>query len=648
MIIVATEEGIEVDGILLSNTAEMQCFISAHQPKPLEVQIGMHAPYDLEVLLLILTQGLSLEVFFGINPPHALTVYLGIAVPESLEVLIGMHSPADLEAQLYGIPYHQLDIFIEPAHLSPDLYALIGCHLPKDLSVLLGLNDPYPLNVLLNPTGFLNLYVDMRIFQRGTQDLIIYLTGVYSETSDLNVLMHIWSLHQLTAQIGAHDPADLNVLMHVWTPSDWSVLLATTFPQPLSIDVVPWPEDGADLIITHRISKISTLEVLLDPWEYWATLTTYIRGFYASTFSVTLAGGGYRNLEVILPMRTGYRDLIITLTPASRVMTTIIPIYTMEIKDLYVSINQGWPCGFGSSYALLNVLFDISYVHPFEVIFKVIHGSGIRPLGIWIWQSYFDSYINTFNINITLPEESVTPDVTIPDHTGILYDNEFSEISQDVLKVTFNWPRIKQLRGSWNFTVELFCYTGDKTSDLSVILTAYRPLPPRIPLSKAALREEGQEPIWPEIFQVKEIELWSLDPPEMVRKIELMFGEQVREYYWVSKDQKAYSKRLWERWTFLTRGYLPDATYSGQIDYATMRELSSMLRYDSIDAAIKALLNNFLYNDKSSLNVLLNASGGYTNLEIVMEVWGRNRLHNLTVSLIPMKTSELTVELTCV
>jgi hypothetical protein len=651
MIIVATEEGIEVDGILLKSTAEMQCIIAAHQPETLSVQIDMHAPFDLEVLmrvLSVLTQGVNLSVLFGLNAPHSLPVYITALQPLPLEVLLGMHSPADLQAQLYGVPYYTLDIFIEPAHLAPDLYALIGCHAPRDLTVMLGLNDPYSLYVLINPTGYLNLYVSMRIFQTGTQDLNVYLKGVHSDMSDFTVSMYIWSLHQLQATIGAHDPMELTISMHVWTPSDWRVLMSTVFPEPLEVGFTAAPEDGVNMIVLYRTFQPVPLTVELYPWEHWMDLSAYFYGYYASPLSVTFTMGSYRNLEIILPMRTGYRDFVVTLAPASRVMSTFIPIYTMEIKDLYISINQGWPCGFGSSYALLEVYFDLSYVHPFNVIFKVIHGSGIRPLGVWLWKSYFDSYLNTFRLDIVLPEESVTPDVIIPDQTGILYDNEFSEICQDVLKITFNWPRIKQLRGTTNFYVELFAFEGDLISDLSVILNAVRPIPPKMPSSKAVIREEGREPVWPDVFQVKEIELWTMDPPEMVRKLELMFGEQIREYYWVSKDQRAYSKRLWERWSFLTRGYLPSTTYSGQMDYVTMRELSTMLRYDTIDAAIKALLANFLYADKTDLRILLNVSGGYSNLSIIMDVWGHNRLHPLTVSFIPMKTCDLAIEITCV
>jgi hypothetical protein len=154
--------------------------------------------------------------------------------------------------------------------------------------------------------------------------------------------------------------------------------------------------------------------------------------------------------------------------------------------------------------------------------------------------------------------------------------------------------------------------------------------------------------IWPEVFQVSEIELWADDPPELVRKVEVMFGEQVHEYYWVSKDQRAYKKEEYEKWTLMARGYLPSAEYSGQIEYVTLYEISDMTKYATIDAAMTALINCFQYKGQKNLEVNLMSTGSYYNFNVMLSAWGFDRLYNLFVLIEPAHLHDLAVEINCV
>jgi hypothetical protein len=184
--------------------------------------------------------------------------------------------------------------------------------------------------------------------------------------------------------------------------------------------------------------------------------------------------------------------------------------------------------------------------------------------------------------------------------------------------------------------------------DLRVSLWANRPDPPTQPGSRPiAMRESAlDEPVWPQIFQVHEVELWGDDPPEVVRKIEIMFDTQVNIYYWVSSEQRAYAKEMWEQWAFLTRGYLPDAQYSGQILYSTMHTLSTMVRYDTIDQAIRAMIANFAYKGKSTLSVYLKGTGSLTRLSVYLDVRDYDHLRSLPVLIEPMHPYNLEVNLT--
>lgn len=679
-IIVATEEGIEVDGITLSNTWELQAFITAHSPDSINVSLKIHPPEQLQAQVKI-HEPEAVNIYIGANQPEPLPVDLGAHDPRHLYVLlkpinffdlqvyingttpfnlnttIGGHNPSDLQASLslhlpkdfsvnfYGVPYHKLEVVIDWMIHHEYLSAVVKSHPPWPLNAVIDSHLPKDITVYIRPAHLHSFAPWFIILKEGLLDISVALKGVIPGTLDLNIYMHIWSIHDLNIGIASHPYDTLSVLTHVWTPADMSTMLSIHFPQKIDVDIYAEPEAGSDLIVYHGFNQISEFFVEFDTWDYWNSLSVQLYGYYESFMSVVFTMGGYETFIVELPGMSGYENLFVTIRPASRIMSTIIPIYTMEMKDLWVSINQGWPCGFYSTYALLEVLAGTAYLHPLELIMTIIDGSGYGNFAVYLNKMYFSAYFDTFDINVYIPDEILRPESVIPDSTEIVYDNEFSDLYQEVLHVTFPWPRFKLLTGSYSFSVELYPFHGDKVYSLEILLIANRQDPPVMPTSQPLqVKTDGYgDPEWPDVFQVKEIELWSMDPPELVRRIEVMFDEQVKEYYWVSQEQKAMSKSLYERWAFLTRGYLPHTEYSGQIEYETLRTLSSMKRYSSIDEAVRAMITGFLYNDLKPLTVYLNVSGGYNNLRIVMDVWGRDRLRNLNISIWPVRTSDLSV-----
>lgn len=728
-IIRATEEGLEIDGVLLKDTTDLKAYIGAHAPSSIEVSFGINQPVDLEVYLYpgvlrplyinigaVPSQELSvhlklnypkeLQVELDINQPEALTVnlttslpqrlnvHLGINAPHPLPVQIGGHYPRDLYALLHGWAESDLIAYIDshsPQDLTIDigasvphrLIALINSHVPKDLwlalyaippkdlqviirgfqikglDVLLGCNNPEDLMVYtgvsppatllayLNPMLFKDLIIMMVVQKRGYLDLVVWATPVKAASNNLYLTMHIWGLKDLSVAISGHSFEQLTAHLWVWTPSDINVLVGITSLAELptmEVVLLPAPEAGSDLIVTHGFYAFTTLNVVFGIWTEFYNLRINLWGVYKSDLNVVFSMGGYLPLTIDLPGTSGYRDLYVTCRPASRVLTTIIPVYTIEVKDLYVSINQGWPCGFGSSYKLLYIYLDASYKHDLNVYFKPIHGSGTDVLGVFVNRLYFDTYINTYKIKLYIPSEYGLPDTRIFDSTQVSYDNEFSDVVQDIFQLHFGWPRVKLLSGTHTLSVELIAYRGDKVHNLIVYLNANRQTPVRQPTSRPIIPKQGQAaPVWPEVFQVHEIELWGDDPPEVVRIVQIKFEEQIHEYYWISSEQKAIAKAVYERWAFLTRGYLPNAEYSGQIDYLTMRSLASMKRYDTIDQAVKAMISNFLYSGKIDLSVAVTPHGGATALSVNFTIRDWSRLKNLRVQLQPMHAHDLSV-----
>jgi hypothetical protein len=652
MVIIVTDEGIEVDGLLLKSSAEMQTFIGAHAPKDLPVGIGAHAPVDLIALLRPSPNWPTYEFYANIfvNRPSDLNIEIKPITPYDLTASIGITHPLELETVINPIPYKQLNVVIDWIVHHETLPVYLGGHPPHDLEIRLSMLSVADFTAVLNSIPPRDLHVLIKIYQRSNYDLRIDTAAVHSSYHDLLYYMYVWGARDLAVNIGTSIHWDLSASIWGWHPHDVDVYVKTVYPTPIEVTFNAEPEPGQDLLVIHRIHQKIPLQIDLNVWTGLKTLDVSLYGLYAHDLDVELKMGSYRNLEVPLPMTTGYRDLFITLKPATRIMSTIITVYTMEVKDLYISINQGWPCGFGSSYKLLEVSFIPAFFLNFSAYFKVIYGSGYKSMATYINRAYFDTFIGVQNLTISLPSSAIPADATIIDKVDLLYENTFDDIVQDIIQVRFPWPRFRKAYGDLNFTVELFPFHGNTYLDFIVEIYAVKPDPPRMPESKPLVVRQGlDEPVWPDVFQVKEIELWSEDSSEIVRRIEVMFGEQIREYYWVSKDQRAYSKNVWEdKWTFLTRGYLPHTEYSGQIDYVTLREISEMKNYDTVDQAMKALLANFLYHGKADMEISLAVIGTYSNLPVTIDIRGRDRIYNLWVRLEPMKTNDLSITLTCV
>jgi hypothetical protein len=672
MIIIATPDGVEIDGILLKNTVEVQAYISAHRPQDLEVtmepipphdivvpigahppvdlltKVGVHPPKDLSAYFTI-NWPLDLQIKLGVSRPYDFEAHIGVSTPHRLEVDIGAHSPVDIDVILSPIPYHKLEVYFWSAHYY-HLYSEIGIHNPYDLDIWLNILQKHELITHIGVHSPKDLLVFFRLFHSTSTDLTVFVKPVHSSLEDLYVNLWGWGMINLSVPLGVHSPFDLSAHFYGWRYHDLNSAISASTPQDLEVGFTAAPEDGYDLLVIHRTFRTIALLVNFDIWKGVAVLPVTLHGVYYFDFNVEFTMGGRHDFSINLPMTTGYKDLFVTLKPASRVMTTIIPILTMEIHDLYVSINQGWPCGFGSSYKNLSVTFKPAFFLAFEAVFKVIDGSGVSSVGAYVNRSYFTSFFNSYPLEFYLPETTGDVFTNILEQLPVTYENQFDDIVQDIIQLKFSWPRIRIFSGELNFSVDFVAYRQDPYYDLLIELYAIRADVPKMPTSQPIVQRTRpwEEPVWPAVFQVKEIELWADDPPEVTRVIEVVFGEQVHEYYWLSSEQRAYKKEDYERWTMMTRGYLPHAEYSGQIDYVALYEISDMGNYETIDAAFRALISSFSYKGQSKLEVMIKATGSYQNLKVIMDVWGSDRFYNLAVFIEPVHLYDLSVQITCI
>jgi len=665
MVIIVTDAGLEVDGILLSNTAEIQTFIDVHTPQDLNINIspippsdltahiGAHLPFDFPIELIASSYHpmSDLYTYISVHVPADFTTLVGAHLPHNLNIPIGAHSPRDITFGMVAVPYVELDIIIDWIVHQSDINTVVGSHIPYDLGAYFNVWNISNIQVRIGTSIPKDLCFILRAFGQGNSDLTVRTAATHTSCLDFSYIMYVWGAKDFQITIGTSIKHDLSLLMQTWHIRDVNVCIDTVFPKTLEMSITPIPEEGYDLNVIHRIHQKVALFAEFNIWEGISTLSATLLGLYPYDLSVGFTMGSYSPLYITLPMTTGYKDLVVTLKSATRIMSTIITVYTMEIKDLYVSINQGWPCGFGSSYMLLEVVLNPKFFLNFTALIRAIDGSGSAVIANYVNKPYFDTFIAIQKIQISLPEDQSTPEAIIVDKTDLTYENQFYQTAQDVVRVRFPWPRFRRIPSYIEFSVILTPFHGNTYADIMVYIHAVRPESPRMPTSRPLILREGMgasDPIWPDIFQVKEIELWSDDMKDLVRKIDITFGEQIREYYWVSSEQRAYSKNMWEtKWTILGRGYLPHTEYSGQIDYVTMREISDMKKYNTIDEAIRALISNFLYSGKSDIQILIGTMGYYSELSVMVDIRGRDRFTNLRVYIEPMRACDLTITLQC-
>ena len=672
MIIIATPDGIEIDGILLANTVEMQAYISAHKPADLSViatpvppwdlsaRIDTHPPKDFFLQfspippkdLHVRIQPFHLRDFMmhvDMHVPHDFIMDITAHPPSDITMRVSGHDPRDILVDLTTIPYHKLLVQFWIAHHAY-LYTQITGHAPYDLQVLVRgryfRNLPVKLGAH-NPKDFIAFF---RIFHSAYQSLKIILKPVWSGYDSFSVHLWGWALKDLTSFIGGHYPLDLSASMHAWHIKDVQSIIGSLSPEKIDVFFEVMAEPGYDLMITHGIFRTKALLVSINIWKGLLTLPVLLHGMYYKDFMAIFTMGSHHDFSINLPMTTGYLDVVVTMKPASRIMTTIISILTVEIHDLYISINQGWPWGFHSTYKDISVLLTPAFFLALNVTLRPIDGSGTDVMGAYINRSNFPTFLNSYPLEFYLPETALEVDTAIVQQLPLRYENVFDDIVEEIIQLRFSWPRIKILSDALNLSVILVAYKEDLFIDLLINLYANRADVPKMPTSQPIVpaAQPWQNPVWPQVFQVSEIELWADDPPGLIRKVEVMFGEQAHEYYWVSTEQRAYKKEDYEKWTLMTKGYLPHATYSGQIDYVTLYEISDMGKYSTIDAAMTALINSFQYKDQSKLEVYLKATGSYNDLKVAFDVWGYNRLWNLFIFIEPMHLCDLNIQFTCV
>jgi hypothetical protein len=513
---------------------------------------------------------------------------------------------SDLHTELKGVRTSTSDLTTTIGGHDPvDLFVNFGIGFYRNLTTYLGANQPIPLTVKLRVlfTSLVDLEVDLDVIS----------------ISDLIVQMATFHTSDFTTSLTSIPPKDLNVQFRVWATSLLYAIVGAHPPGDFTVAIEGLPMGGKDLIATFSVTERKDLPVTLTPFGY-------VHDFLASLLPQRLAdltvsanpSGGYKDLVVYTPLQSAWENLYVALTVNVRRISSFIPIHMMEHKDLYVSINQWLPCGFGSAYKDLIVYATPKPDYLLNVYLHAIKGSGTKDLVIYI-NNRFDYYFDVKPIQFTVIETGI-----VLDFKTVVLDTTFSDIYLDHRVLEFDMPRRHLLGGDLALYVYLEPILA-RTKDLTITLKPRKQLPP-------VLQGTG------------EIELWDFDTPEIVRIVEILFEQQVYEYVWCSHEQRAYSRELWEKWCLMSRSYLPKEEYGGQIDYTSIERLCYVPQFNTIDAAVRWLIDHSYTSEAKNLSITLNARRTIADLQVFLNAL--EKISVLRISLVPVGYGDLVVTLT--
>lgn len=524
-----------------------------------------------------------------------------------------------------------------------DMKVFLDMHMAQDVQVFIAGHQPVQLNTKIDihsPVGF-NCYFTTFKWIEDQKDLQIWFNIIIQGTYTLSVYLYPTRNLDFNVYLGGHSPPSFRVFLHGWVQAIFNALLGAHLPSDLNINVSGQPEPGIGFNVGLRTFLMSSFRISLNATIVQSDLNINLYGLFVNPLDILFnIHGGIGTLLVELPMTTGFSNLCITLYPAHRILSTYISIHTMEMTQFYVLLQQGWPCGFGSSFLNMLLIFKAIPSGFLTVYLKAISGSGLLDLKAYLNTFGFPFYVDR-GIPVTISINNPPPpgDTLVFRDIGLECDTVFDEVYQDKITLKVPWPRIRIGTGLLGLLVSYVGIEIPRQLNLSILLNCYRPLPPVIP------PQPGPSSGMPDYFSTDEIPIYQFDPMQMVKVVRVMFAEQAYEYVWIPHLNKAFKKNIWEKWCLLGLGYLPDTYYAGQITYPYIQTLCDVGRFKTIDEAVRYLIDTMYWRGSFEMSVLLSITGSISSFAVDLYAWGKDRMLMMDINLYAIQLSDFIVEM---
>ncbi len=347
---------------------------------------------------------------------------------EDFPAEIGMHLPVDLSgylkvfyrntkditASIYAWQYKDLSAFLNTMR-KQDLQAMISPILPVDLPAYLKVWPEedlpgylrgwqyYDLSASLNVIFSNNLpiyigahpWVDFKARIKGWvreayRDIGISIRGFAYE--DIIAIIRATYLNNIGAIIYPIQPVDIRSVIHGWAIRDLGAILnGLDYPFNLTANITG-TGGYTDLLV--RISSVASIHNYIN-------LPTTLQGFAASNLISAIECIAAPNLTAYINAVGGTYNLAASIYPKIVRLSTLLPIATLEHKNLYAIINAScrWSMGVDLSAFLRPV-----YLRDISAYVKGVSDSEVRrDLGATVGFHAQNVVVDKLSINISLP-----------------------------------------------------------------------------------------------------------------------------------------------------------------------------------------------------------------------------------------------------
>jgi len=549
---------------------------------------------------------------------------------KNLPASIGLETPVDLQAYLNarGVGISNLAAFIhgwQEAYLPAYIRAMRVASLPASLTAVPPVDLPaylkvWPMRQL--PASIygwdqLDLLANIYSIQKG--DLPAIIGG--EPAKDLGVILRAW-FREATKDLGIYIRGfaynDLPVTIRATYLKDLPAYLYSVAPIDITASIYGW--DQLDLLAMLvgvygdydlRATIISNnnykdLIGILKPvvgHEVSNNLSAYIKGVGSGYLRVYIEANPVVNLGAYLNTIGQIANLNARIIPKVIRLTSVLSVITMEHMDLSAVINPS--CIWSESRNLMAYLRTVYKSDLGAVIIGEKYGTQSSNLFAKVGYVDTHSFIDKLPINVSIATQSYRYINNLP-----LFISVFSDQINLGASIT----------GTYLY------------GDLTAAITGSYLSPHHFNNVKN---------------KQKVSKLNNFGVVEWFEMVELSFKSIVEDYFYSSSGKSAWKTDRLDRWILDIRSYIPqNLKLNTKRRLHKLKYIYDLKRFDSIDEAMKYAIDFVTDYPEIDLLACINASGGYRNIQAVLNVRRTIREnYNLTSSITGTSTGDVVVGL---
>ncbi len=553
--------------------------IGGHYSGNLLSYLGGHVPVDLTAEILIKKLAVEVNlgaVFEGGHPPGTVTA----------AVFVKQRHIYDLTASMYGYDIKNLTAFISTCHeenLSANISSIISKQLPAILKV-------WPQNLLTaNTYGWQTSNLGAYVKRIYSSCINATLLGRYPLYENLNAMLKgvDFGFLNLEARIRPFYKGDLTSSVKIIYLDNLTSFLRAVAPYNLSGSLYSWAETflHAEILgmvypwnLTASIygrDSLNNLTAIIKPYKATlvpAYLNASIQSWESYGLFACLSGDNSPVLSASLTPMGYSSDLHGSLIPKIIRLTTVMAVSTMEHHDLSAIINTS--C-FSTMYSTLTASIVMKYKSDLSSFVRAM-SINQTPTTLSARVGFADSYSEVDKLKLCIT----------------LYPDEY--ITEDKFKMIFHI-----LRSGYS-------------------LSAYiNVIPNSVDLGASIRGEDIASFNFPGILKNRErvVDLTYSGSLKSYEVVEFAFKSIVEDYYYSSSGSTAWKSDRFDKWILDVKSYLPqNLTLQLKRRLHKATTLYDLRKFNSIDAAMRYVIDYVTMYPEDSLSASINSVGYYAGL----------------------------------